>query len=272
VFLNLAAVGFYALRLSVLLGRPFGVSLPTTLLGFGLNSVLPLRLGEIAKLYYARRLYFVPTTGLFAATLVEKLFDLGALAVLATLLLTLSPVSAISTNMVAALLVVVITGFAVVLGYRYLASDFSRYLGWSERLQALVGALDEQSRLRHVRRILAYTLVIWTLNTFVVHVGLSGLLAEHHIGLWDSVALLLISALAIAIPSAPAGIGLFEAGIVAYLVQIRGVAPETALAAAIAFHLAVTVPFLVAATCLIVFRQRATAGKAGCVHGDQIHD
>ena len=52
------------------------------------------------------------------------------------------------------------------------------------------------------------------------------------------------TSVAIAMPSAPAGIGLFEAAVIAYLTQAHGVQNEAALAVAVIFHLVVTVPQL----------------------------
>ena len=257
IILHLIAIAFYALRLGVLIDRRFRISLPATFLGFGLNSVLPFRLGEIAKLYYAKRYFRIPTTSLFAATLVEKLFDLSALAVLAALIVTLTGINAIPRNVVFALIAVVAVGFAAVLSYRKFAHRLEQAMETSERMQALIAALHEQSRLHHLRRIVCYTLVIWTLNTMVVYAGLSTFLPDYPISVLDAIALLLIAALAVAIPTAPAGIGMFEAGIVAYLSHAREVPNELALAAAVAFHIAITMPQLVAVAWIMLRPQRA---------------
>ena len=54
--------------------------------------------------------------------------------------------------------------------------------------------------------------------------------------------LLMIGALAVAVPASPAGLGLFEAGIVAYLVNGYGVQKERAISAALAYHFSITAP------------------------------
>jgi uncharacterized protein (TIRG00374 family) len=257
VMLNLIAIACYALRLGVLIGRKFGISLATTFLGFGLNSVLPFRLGEIAKLYYAKRYFLIPITSLFAATLVEKLFDLSAVAFLAALIVTLADINVIQKSIVIALIAVVLAGYAAVLSYRKLAHHIERVAGTSVRVQALLAALREQSRLHHLHQIVCYTLVIWALNTTVIYAGFSGFLPDYPIGVLDAIALLLISALAIVIPTAPAGIGLFEAGVVAYLTQVRGVPNEPALAAAVVFHIVIIVPLLTAIAWIMLRSQWA---------------
>ena len=81
-----------------------------------------------------------------------------------------------------------------------------------------------------------FILVYFSFNTY---------LSDVRIDIFESNALLLVIALAIAIPSAPAGLGLFEAGVVAYLTQTSGIGNEAELAAATVFHLALTLPQLI---------------------------
>jgi len=245
IVVNLIAIGFYALRLGTLIDRPPRISLPTAFLGFGLNTVLPFRLGEIAKLYYAKRYFLIPTSRLFAATLVEKLFDLGALAALSAFLVMSTGINLIQKSFVIALIAVVVAGFAAMVGYRRFAHRIAEALGTSVRRRALITALHEQSRLHHLHRLVYYTIAIWALNILVIYAGFSGSLPDYSIGALDAVALLLISALAIAVPTAPAGVGLFEAGIVAYLTQVRGVPNELALAVAVVFHIGVSLPIFI---------------------------
>ncbi len=241
---NIMAFAFYALRLGVLINKQFRISLPTVIVGFGLNSVLPFRLGELAKLYYADRIFSIPASGLFAAALVEKLCDLSALAILAVLIVMATDIGLIHKGMAILLVAIVLAGYVFAFTYRRFAHRIEQAVGGYVRLQALLVALREQSRMHHLRVIVLYTLAIWTLNTLVTYIAFSGFLPDLRIGIEDAVALLLISALAIAVPTAPAGVGVFEAGIVAYLTQVLGMPSEPALAAAVVFHLAVTIPQL----------------------------
>jgi uncharacterized membrane protein YbhN (UPF0104 family) len=61
-------------------------------------------------------------------------------------------------------------------------------------------------------------------------------------GVFGSITVLLIVALAIAVPTSPAGLGVVEAGIMSYLVAVLGVSKEEALSAALAYHFAITTP------------------------------
>ena len=257
VILNVVTMGLYASRLGVLVDQRFRIAFPITILGFGLNSVLPFRLGEIAKLYYANHYFCIATPRLLSATLIEKLFDLSALLVLAAMVVTISSISVMDEHLVIALAGVVAAGFAAVLGFRGFAGYLKQAAGKWPGAHALVAALDEQSRLNHLGKVVAGTLAIWLMNASVVYVGLSGFLPDHQIGFLDACGLLLITALAVAIPTAPAGIGLFEAGIVAYLIQVKGIPKEPALAAAVVYHIVVTVPHLAGMGWILLRKRQA---------------
>ena len=76
--------------------------------------------------------------------------------------------------------------------------------------------------------------------------------------LLNACVLTLVLALAIAIPSAPAGLGVVDAAIVAYLHQILPVEANHALAGALAFHMIIVIPQVLgtAAIMLGVFFRR----------------
>jgi uncharacterized protein (TIRG00374 family) len=260
--LNLITVVFYALRLGILIETQFSRSLSTAFLGFGLNNVLPFRLGEVAKLYYAKRYFHIPTTTLFAATLVEKLLYLTALSVLTVFLVSMVNIDLVQKGTFFVLIGLVVVGYASIFVYRKLAHRIEQIGGGSVRIKALFSALHKQSELNHLQKIVLYTVVIWGLNILVVYVWFYGLLPEYQVGLVDAIVLLLVSSLAIAIPTAPAGLGLFEAGIVAYLTQVKLVPSEPALAAAVVCDMAIALPQL-AILAGIVLSPRRISGKDG---------
>jgi uncharacterized membrane protein YbhN (UPF0104 family) len=87
-----------------------------------------------------------------------------------------------------------------------------------------------------------FTLSIWATNILLVFVAFRTLLHDVALSLFDAMTLLLIAALAIAVPASPAGLGVVEAGIVAYLTGFHGVEKEQALSAALAYHFAIMTP------------------------------
>jgi hypothetical protein len=53
---------------------------------------------------------------------------------------------------------------------------------------------------------------------------------------------MVIASLAIAAPISPAGLGVFEAGIAAYLIKVHGLQLEKAISAAALYHFVISVP------------------------------
>jgi hypothetical protein len=89
--LNVAVLGVYGLRLSLLLTSQRIPALAVVIIGFGMNGMLPFRLGEIAKLAYARQLFGITPPRLIAASTAEKLMDLCALLLLGVVASLLLP-------------------------------------------------------------------------------------------------------------------------------------------------------------------------------------
>ncbi|PPD45569.1 MAG: hypothetical protein CTY15_04080 [Methylocystis sp.] len=87
-----------------------------------------------------------------------------------------------------------------------------------------------------------FTALLWTTNVSLILILFKTILPDIHFGVLDAITLQVIAALAIALPASPAGLGVFEAGIVAYLTTMHGVQTERAISAALAYHLSITAP------------------------------
>jgi uncharacterized membrane protein YbhN (UPF0104 family) len=90
--------------------------------------------------------------------------------------------------------------------------------------------------------ILFLTLCIAIVNVALVYLSLNNYLPYLEVPLLDSIILFLLLALSVAVPSAPASIGLFEAALVGYLTKFMGVENEQALSVAIVFHVVLATP------------------------------
>lgn len=264
VLVNILALMFYGLRLAVLVSRSFGVSFQIVNLGSGFNAILPFRLGEIARLYYARRIFSLSAAKLFAAGLIEKFFDLVALGGLVIVVLLFGSNGFVGKGVAAALFGLILAAYFSVVMFRSFSHHVEEWLSGLGRAQALIAALREYGKVHDLPQVSGYTLAIWVANVATVYVGFSGFLPAVEFGITDAIALLLIIALAIAIPSAPSGLGVFEAGIVAYLTQAFHIENELALACAIVFHMAMIIPQIVL-TVLVLLRIRLpkTGVRAG---------
>jgi hypothetical protein len=231
--------------MALLLGRDFRTAFSIINIGYALNTLLPLRLGEAIKIYLSHRLFGTPLTGIFAASVAEKLIDLAKILLLGAIVVVFAAGEFIQTSALLSVIVLVAMGIGVVALFHLYIVRIVKLLPRGSRLRRISIELHKHASGYPLRRILAVTTGIWILNIALVFFSFNTYLPEVSIGILDAIALLLVLALAIAIPSAPAGLGLFEAGIVAYLTQKSGVGNEAALAAAVVFHLVITLPQLV---------------------------
>jgi dolichol-phosphate mannosyltransferase len=247
----------YGFRLARLLEWPFPASLATALLGFGLNDILPFRLGEVAKIAYAHRKFAMPPALLAAASAVEKLLDVGALALLG--LWAMRSVSIESVNAVTASLVsLFLAGAALLAGGLWGLHQWRRmaavHLPW---LFDAVDLLLRKGRPRTLMTIVLWTAIIWSITVSMIYVIFGAWLSAFSVS--DAIILAVILALAIAIPSAPGGLGIVEAGAVGYLHEVLNVDPNQALAAALAFRFVTTLPQVLAATAIIAWNRDSSA-------------
>lgn len=240
VGLNFFLLVLYGLRMSRFTGIRFAPSLSIIWLGFGFNNLLPLRLGELAKLAYARHLFGIPTSQLTAASALEKLYDLSAVLLLGLTLAPFISIRAIQAGLVslAVLLIISIIGIVAILTLRHRwHTSKQRIFQW---IGAVLRSLSDQSRGRQPMIIGIYTIAIWGTTVIIAYTMFSPLHAQFS---WtDACLITLITALAVSIPGAPAGLGILEAGIIGYLYSVFKTDAATALTAALAFHLASALP------------------------------
>lgn len=242
--LNAIVLGVYGFRLSLLLPARKPYALSIVIIGFGLNNILPFRLGEVAKLAYARQCYGIATSRVIAATATEKLMDLCALLLLglAASQLVVAPYldrSLIIAGMLVCILVAVFT-------IAYLGLALSERLG--RKVHDWITEAFNTLRLQRSRpRIIQLTLltaVVWAITVASVLWMFGSIFPQFSLA--DACVLTLVLALAIALPSAPAGFGVVETAIIAYLHQTAHTEPNQALASAMAFHLTVVAPQVLA--------------------------
>lgn len=240
LILNLAVLAVYGDRLSLLLAARRLSALGVVIIGFGMNGVLPFRLGEVAKLAYAKQIFNIATSRLFAATALEKLMDLCALLLLSIVVSQLVVAPYLNQGIFITTLLVGVLGLTVLFAFlaraRWERSGRKTHSWIAGAFETLL-AQNEKVRILHLASL---TIVIWAITVTSIFWMFSSVFPEFTIT--DASALTLVLALAIAVPSAPAGLGVVEAAVVAYLHQSLLIEPNKALASALAFHLAVVVP------------------------------
>jgi uncharacterized membrane protein YbhN (UPF0104 family) len=259
--LNLAVLGVYGLRLSLLLGTRRLPALATVIIGFGMNGVLPFRLGEVAKLGYARQLFGIAAPRLIAATAAEKLMDLCALLLLGFTAsqLVVAPYLDRGIAIASALAGILVTGLA--LAFLSLAIWERAGRKTHNWITDAFDTLRAQRSLSSIAQLALLTAAIWAITVASVYWMFSSVFPQFSLA--NACVLTLVLALAIAIPSAPAGLGVVEAAIVAYLHQALQAEPNQALASALAFHVIVVVPQVLTTAAILfgaIFRRHRLKG------------
>ncbi|MFO1101513.1 MAG: lysylphosphatidylglycerol synthase transmembrane domain-containing protein [Methylocystis sp.] len=243
--MNVFVLLFYGSRLSNLLeGRFFSGFLIATM-GFTFNSLVPFRAGEGVKIYFGCSYFDYAIGSVSAAVLLEKLYDVTAIVILSLLILAGSDSRIVDPFMLLIAAVIIAMVFAGLFAVR------RRGVVWSVPKWGVVKAMRLDAVVEQAGRLVAnhsaaktafFTASIWLTNVCLVYLAFRTLLPEIDFGFVHAMTLLIIGALAIAVPASPAGLGLFEAGIVAYLVSAYGVQKERAISAALAYHFSITAP------------------------------
>lgn len=240
--------------------RPPGI-LPATMIGYMANNVLPLRAGEVVRIYTAARrlreaeaLSATQAFWLVTATVViERVLDSLALVLILSVLVFLTPVPVPAPIEWAAgvLLVIDLVGVALLVTMmraphrgRWLVARLTRR--WP-RLESFalstfeigLRGLDGIRTPAHALRILAWTPIIWLLPAATAWAAMRAVHLElPFVAGWVVLAFVGIG---ISVPSAPGYLGVFHFAAKLAL-EIFGVASATALAYALIYHAITVVP------------------------------
>jgi hypothetical protein len=253
--LLVAALVPRALRWRILLsgGLPLGRTFSIMNVGYLVNGLLPLRMGEVARAYLATRATPpVPVFRTASTLIVERLLDLIAITVIIFLALAAGPVpnELRAAAMVAAPLVLLgFLSLVFLAGQRHLAQ---RSLAWivarfahtrlgsvAPRLADWFGhfldGLRPLTQPRALAAVLFWTAVSWGISASA---GYILMLAFYDHASWSVTGLYIAAAaFAIAVPAVPGNLGPYELSI---LVAMRalgyGEPPETTVAFAVSVH------------------------------------
>lgn len=232
-----------------ILGKPvnwiqafFGVSE-----GYFLNDIFPLKAGEVGRSIYIGKLSGLGTFRALSSVIIERAFDLAIAAalVLSTLPFVIGAAWVRPVALVALVLVVI-----ALAALFFIARNQTSVSGWLYKVSAkhefvkknLVPPLEKliQGFGMLTRPSQFIMSLFWIAATWVVWISfyyLAILQIAPNAPVWWALFSCSIIALGVALPSAPAGIGLFEAAMVAAL-TLLGLDSSLALAYAIIVHFA----------------------------------
>jgi len=235
----------YAWRILLLDAIPYRDVFLTLNAGYLLNNILPLRLGELARALILGR-HGLGFWRVLSTILVERAFDFSVIA--GMLLTTLPFVTGASQAYKVAITVfgMVSIGFVifyliarnrdrVLIVYEFLTE---RWPGISligeDRLRSFITGLAALTDIRRFLSVLLWMFVNWGLAILAQYLLLLAFVPSADL-IWIVFAQAVV-ALGVALPSAPAYIGVLEAAWVTAL-SLVGVEPSTALAFAVSSHL-----------------------------------
>jgi hypothetical protein len=212
--------------------------------GYFANTLLPARLGDLARAYLAGRMLRVPRLATLGTIVVERLAD--GLMILALVILAGLAVASGSTVVSSALLLAAAgsAGLIALVGAVYLARRMRMHeTRHGSAVVAFVRRVAVGARALRVPRTLGFVAVL-TLAAFGVAVGvLLTICVAVGVTLTPLQAVVVMGGLALstALPAAPGSLGTYEFVGVAILTAF-GVSPEAALATVLLVHAVVALP------------------------------
>jgi glycosyltransferase 2 family protein len=226
------------------------------LVGYFFNNVLPVRAGEAARVVALHRSSGNSRAEIAATVVVERVFDVLALVALLFVAAPWLPdvgwrtSAAVLAGLLAAAAALVVVGVAIwgerPFGLLLRPLALLPFFGEERLARAAVNLIGGLAAVRRPR--LALTALFWTVASWL-GLGVSNwlVLRGFHLGLSPLAGLLTVIAinLALALPAAPAAVGVFEAATIVAL-SAYGVPTSAALPVALVLHLLNLVPYLVA--------------------------
>lgn len=260
VALNLVLLGVYGCRLSYLINERFRVGIGVAAVGYAANNLLPLRLGELTRVYFAQKKYDIPSSRSVLALLCERISDLFSIACLTFIALFMTtrrlPVSGIllTLGLITPLMLLIV--FIVCKKQGLLKQSFSQHRLYVRYMQPLITELHNLLTLKKGFALLGCTLLIWTGTVTVFFTFFQHSLPAVYFCWLDAICLTVCTSLSIALSTLPSSIGLFEAGIVYYLHTVKNVDETSALSLALVLHALIVVPQILSMSYFLISKYK----------------
>ena len=230
-------------------------------IGYMVNTILPLRAGEVVRAFVAAEIERANRSTTLATVLIEKVLDLGTIAAVLFLLGLIFPDLPDSARYAAYLsgigLVFAIGGIVFALAARGMATRLALWierrvpplakLGVAGLLNAFLDGLAFARNPLTLAWVVLWSIVQWSISASTVALSLIalGITGGSYYELLQMTLLVLVATnLSMAIPSAPGYVGVFHGVFVATL-ALFNVREETATAAAVVNHALVFGLFIV---------------------------
>ncbi len=253
--------------------------LPAIMIGYMANNVLPLRAGEVVRVYVVARRWTPAAAGAarahpfwttLATLVVERVLDSLVVVLILAVLVLVIPVPAFLEVAALVVLAIDLAGIAVLIA---LVAAPARCAGLIERLlvrwprlrpralgifETFVIGLDGIRAPAHIVPLLAWTVLVWLTPAFAAWTMLLAL--GLHLPFVAAWAVLAFVGLGVSIPSAPGYVGVFHAA-AALALGLFGVSQSASVGYALLFHAAQIVPITLIGW-LYLLREQMRLGEA----------
>jgi hypothetical protein len=243
---------------------------PATMIGYMANNILPLRAGELVRVYIVSRRWGRGFWAVLGTLVVERVLDSLAIVGVLAALVFLIPVPKIFEYIAATMLAIDVVAVAALVtlavapsaAARLLARLTSRWPGIERRASQIFGTfvqgLDGVRAPGHILPLIGWTILVWLAPALAAWTMLEAM--DLHLPLTASWTVLAFVGLSISIPSAPGYVGVFHYAAVLAL-EIFGVTRETAVGYALVFHVAQILPVTLVGW-LFLLREHISLGEA----------
>ncbi|MCU0825086.1 MAG: flippase-like domain-containing protein [Leptospira sp.] len=246
---NLWAFVPFSIRWYYLLEKKisFRQSLTTSMIGVGLNMILPARGGDVVRLLMNKKDSELPLTHLFSRIFLEKVMDLAAVVLLGAIaLFTMGLGQTKNLSLLFVSTAVIISMFVGLMIIKYalepLRNLFHFLFGLIQKKSLYEQKFDhhliEFSNFLKGDKLtipLLYSIPTWVFG-YAVSYYLAGVLIGMPIRFPETLLFMFLGGLGVAIPSAPSGIGVFHAALISGFL-ILGRDPGEGLVYATVVHL-----------------------------------
>lgn len=240
---------------------PYAIAARYLCVGYFANTLLPARLGDVARAYLTARDQGIPRLATFGTIVVERIADAG-LIIVAVLVFAQSTASASTFSGPAVMLLLAgtvgaVAGVGSVVAWRTglirPPGPLARCFELVDRIAAGARALRSPRRSAVVGALTVSAFGVAILEFWMVAGGVGIRLSFVEAGI-----VMGVLALSTAVPAAPGSLGTYEVAGVAILTQL-GAAPAPALAAVVLMHVIATLPPAIAGLVAFVRTQVSVA-------------
>jgi uncharacterized protein (TIRG00374 family) len=258
--------------------NPQGIT-PAMMIGYMANNVLPLRAGEVVRVYVVARRWSArlgetgrshPFWTTLATLVVERVLDSLAVVLILAVLVLVVPVPRFLEVAAIVVLAIDLVGVAVLIALVAAPQAFARLITrlsarWPTlqrraltAFETFVHGLDGIRAPSHILPLLAWTVLVWVAPALAAWMVLFAI--DLHLPFIAAWAVLAFVGLGISIPSAPGYVGVFHAAAV-LAVGLFGVSRSTGFGYALLYHASQILPITLLGW-LYLMREQMSLGEA----------